>query len=559
MTEYGRGSGPEPWHPEDPQYGNQGWIGHENLHGQPQMPHGDGGPQQQYPQEPQYREHQQFQEPQYHQQYPQQHPQQHQQYAPPRQQQAYGGGQSWDTAQQAQYTGVPQTADPYGGVDPYAQQQPVGTYPGEVPDTYGTAEAYPPPQPPGRRHLATQVEEQWQDAEEEAEDTDGFHPAGGRGDGDEPTGRRSGRSKDKPKKRGGTACLVAAVVIIGVVGGGGYYGYTYLKAKFGAAEDYAGEGTGSVTIDIPKGTGLGEMGRILKAHGVVASAQAFVDAAGVHPKGGAIQAGSYAMKEHMSAKAAVELMANGAGLNALDVIPGWRNVQVYEAIDKRLKLKDGTTHDIATKEFKSLGLPDWANTNPKIKDPLEGFLYPARYDLKKDATPQTLLKEMVAKSTQAYGNADLKAQATKLGLENPLQLVTVASLVQAEGRYQHDFDKISRVVYNRLKPGNVETYGLLDFDSTVNYMKGQSTLDIGSVDELRKIDDPYNTYKIKGLPAGPIGNPGPEALKSALNPAPGPWYYFVSINENETLFAVTNAEHNRNRQKYEEERKKTGQ
>ncbi|MFD9355310.1 endolytic transglycosylase MltG [Streptomyces sp. NPDC060031] len=514
------------------------------------MPYG-GGPQQQYPQEPQYQE-PQYQEPQYQQ---QSHPQQYQQ------QPTYGGGgQVWDTGQ-GQYLEVPQTTDPYaGGTDPYAQQQPVAAYPGEAPDLYGTAEAYPPPQPPGRRRPATEPDEQWQD-EETAEEADSFLAggAGKGGDGDEPSGRRSGRSKDKPKKRSGTACLIAAVVIIGVVGGGGYYGYTYLKAKFGAAEDYAGEGTGSVSIDIPKGTGLGEMGRILKAHGVVASAQAFVDAAHVHPKGGAIQAGSYAMKEHMSAKAAVDLMANGAGLNALDVIPGWRNVQVYEAIDKRLKLKDGTTHDVATKEFKTLGLPDWANTNPKIKDPLEGFLYPARYDLKKDATPQTLLKEMVAKATQAYGNADLKAQAAKLNLENPLQLVTVASLVQAEGRYQHDFDKISRVVYNRLKPGNTETYGLLDFDSTVNYMKGQSTLDIGSVDELRKIDDPYNTYKIKGLPAGPIGNPGPDALKSALNPAAGPWYYFVSINEDETLFAVTNAEHNRNRQRYEEERKKTGQ
>ncbi|MFI8276900.1 endolytic transglycosylase MltG [Streptomyces sp. NPDC085929] len=577
MTEYGRGRGPEPWHPEDPLYGDQGWTGHEAQ--QAQMPYA-GGPQQQHPQEPQYQQqyqqNPQYQQDQYPQQYMQQgqYPEQQQGYAPqqplqaqqlqqqqllqPQQQPGYDG-QGWDTGQ-GQYTGVPQ-ADPYLGADPYAQQ-PVGGYPGEAPDLYATPEAYPPPQPPGRRHLVTEQEPEAEAeyADEEAEEASILPGGGGDDDPDEPNaGGRRGRSKGKPKRRNGAACLIAAVVIVAVIGGGGYYGYDYIKSKFTTGEDYAGEGEGSVQIDIPKGTGVGEMGRILKSHGVVKSADAFVAAAKANPKGGAIQAGSYVMKEHMSGKAAVDLMVNGAGVNALDVIPGWKNIQVYKAIDEKLKLKEGTTKDVASKEAKSLGLPEWANNSKDIKDPLEGFLYPARYDLSKDASPQSLLKQMVAKSNEAYASADLQGQAAKLGLANPLQLVTVASLVQAEGKYQHDFDKISRVVYNRLKPGNTETYGLLDFDSTVNYIKGSSTLDVGSVNDLRKIDDPYNTYKIKGLPAGPIGNPGPDALKSAINPATGPWYYFVSVNENETLFAVTNAEHNQNRQKYEEERKKTGQ
>ncbi|MFF3860820.1 endolytic transglycosylase MltG [Streptomyces sp. NPDC002209] len=540
---------------------------------EPQYPHDPQQYPQYHQQNPQYQQDQYRQDPQYQQQYVQQgYPEQQQGYAPqqplqaqqqhqllqPQQQPGYDG-QGWDTGQ-GQYAAVPQ-ADPYLGADPYAQQ-PVGGYPGEAPDLYGTPEAYPPPQPPGRRHLVTE-----QEPEPEAEYADdepekaSILPGGGDDDdSDEPNaGGRRGRSKGKPKRRNGAACLIAAVVIVAVIGGGGYYGYDYIKSKFSTGEDYAGEGEGSVAIDIPKGTGVGEMGRILKAHGVVKSADAFVAAAKANPKGGAIQAGSYVMKEHMSGKAAVDLMVNGAGVNALDVIPGWKNIQVYKAIDDKLKLKEGTTKDIASKEAKNLGLPEWANNNKDIKDPLEGFLYPARYDLSKDASPQSLLKQMVAKSNEAYASADLQGQAAKLGLANPLQLVTVASLVQAEGKYQHDFDKISRVVYNRLKPGNTETYGLLDFDSTVNYIKGQSTLDVGAVNDLRKLDDPYNTYKIKGLPAGPIGNPGPDALKSAINPAAGPWYYFVSVNENETLFAVTNAEHNQNRQRYEEERKKAGQ
>jgi UPF0755 protein len=166
--------------------------------------------------------------------------------------------------------------------------------------------------------------------------------------------------------------------------------------------------------------------------------------------------------------------------------------------------------------------------------------------------PEAVLKEMVDLAKAKYEALDLEDKAEDLKLENPLQVLTVASLVQAEGKYKKDFLKVARVVYNRLDKNNTETYGLLDFDSTVNYLRGESKLATGSVNSLRQIDDPYNTYKIKGLPPGPIGNPGEVAIKAALKPAKGDWYYFVSINEDETLFAVTNEEHNRNRKKYQE-------
>ncbi|MEU9802840.1 endolytic transglycosylase MltG [Streptomyces sp. NPDC051000] len=594
MTEYGRGRTPEPWHPEDPLYGDQGWTGHPVQQGQ--TPYA-GGAQEQYQQppqhpdpqthqppyaDPQYRQQyppQQYQDPQYpdpqypsQQQYPgqQQYPDPQQGHAPQQrpapqqggpqsdpQQPAYGD-QGWDTGQ-GQYVAGPAPVDPYAGVDPYVQQN-TGAYPGEAPDPYSTPDAYPPPQPPGRRHLEPEPGAQAQDGDlltEEREEEDGSL-AGGDPDGSG-GGRRSGRSKDTTK-RSGAACLIAALVIVGVVGGGGYYGYTYLKSKFSSAADFAGTGTDeSVDVEIPKNAGLMLMGQLLKKAGVVASAEAFAAAAEANPKGKSIQPGVYSLKKEMSARSAVEVMIDPAALNVLTIPEGKRNFEIYNMVDKKLSLKPGTTKDVAAKEAKNLGLPDWANSNKNIKDPLEGFLYPARYDLGKDMKPEALLKQMVAKASQEYANADVKGQATKMGLKNPLELVTVASLVQAEGKYQHDFDKISRVVYNRLKPGNTETNGLLDFDSTINYIKGQSTLDVGSVKELRQIADPYNTYKIVGLPAGPISNPGADALKAATNPEPGPWYYFVSVNENKTLFAVTNDEHNVNVEEYERERKKSGQ
>ncbi|MEV2253676.1 endolytic transglycosylase MltG [Streptomyces sp. NPDC050147] len=566
MTEYGRGPGSEPWHPEDPLYGDSGWGGQQPSGGQSTY----GGQGQYHPQQPQPPQQQaqyddwstgrqqaysqqQYGGPAGQQQYngaPEQ-----QQYNGAPEQQQYNGG--YDTGQHGQ---VPYTADP---ADPYGHQP--GGYGAESPDYYGTPDAYPPPEPPSRRRPEPEPEQDWDpgpdqgehaffsggDDDEDEYDDDPPGRRGGRGD------RRGGRGGKKPKKRrNGCACLVVTLVFAGGLGGVGYFGYQFYQDRFGTSPDYAGEGTGVATVDIPKGAGGYVIGKKLKEAGVVKSVDAFVSAQAQNPDGNTIQEGVYVLKKEMSAKSAVELMLSPKSRNNLIIPEGKRNSWVYKQIDTRLELDKGTTEGVAKKEWKSLGLPDWANTNRDIKDPLEGFLYPSSYAVAKGQKPEAVLKKMVAHASEKYDELGLKAKAAELNLKDPLQVLTVASLVQAEGKYKHDFDKVATVVYNRLKPNNTETYGLLDFDSTVNYAKAESTLETGTVDDLRKFNDPYNTYKIKGLPPGPIGNPGDEALKSALNPAKGNWYYFVSINADNTLFAETNKEHERNRQKYLEEQKK---
>ncbi|UUY46916.1 endolytic transglycosylase MltG [Streptomyces yangpuensis] len=570
MTDYGRGRGPEPWHPEDPLYGDQGWTGHQTQQGP--VPYA-GAPQQEYqqepqyqqpyPQQPQYQEYQEYQQyPGYpqQQQYAQQHypqpqqgyaPQQaqqaqqaqqpqHQQYAQqPQPQQPVYDSQGWDTGQ-GQYTAAVQT-DPYAGAD-YAQHPSAG-YPGETPDLYGTDEAFPPPQPPGRRHLEPEAVEE-EEPEGDLRVGDAGRDGDDDGDDDEPDGRRGGRTKGgKPKKRSGMACLIAAVVILGVVGGGGYYGYSYIKARFAPAEDFAGEGAGEVVdVEIPKGAGLGQMGRILKEAGVVASAQAFVDAANANPKGKSIQPGVYPMNKKMSGAAAVALMIDPTKLNVITVTEGMRNSKVYEAIDKKLGKPDGTTKEIAQREAKNLGLPAWAGNNPKLIDPLEGFLFPTRYDLSKDSTPESLLKQMVKNASDKYAELGIEAKAKELGLENPLQVVTVASLVNAEGKNHDDFRKMSEVVYNRMKKTNDVTNQKIEFDSTYNYVKNQSEINF-NLKEAQAFNNPYNTHFIKGLPVGPIGNPGMDALTATLNPDHGGWMFFVSVDGNTTTFTKTYDEH----------------
>ncbi|MEH0581943.1 MULTISPECIES: endolytic transglycosylase MltG [Streptomyces] len=589
MTEYGRGPGSEPWHPEDPLYGDGGWegqqahVGHQPAYGgqqqhhypqQAQQEYGDWGQgqaqqydQQQY--DPQYQgyDQQQYAE-QGSQQYAHQNQQNHQNH---QNQQGYQEGYQeggWDGT--GTHAHVPYAADPG---DPYGQQ--AAAYGAEQPDFYGTPDAYPPPEPPARRRPEpepAQAEPEpepdqkpdWDPGPDQGEHA--FFAGGGAEDDedeDEPEGRgnRRGRggkgakgakgAKSK-KSRNGCACLVVVLVFAGGIGGVGYFGYHYYQNRYGAAPDYAGAGTAqSVSVEVPKGSGGAAIGRLLKEAGVVKSVDAFVSAFTSNPQADSIQAGAYILKKEMSAKSAVAMMLDPKSQANVVVAPGQRNVGVYKSIDTKLGLASGATRKVAETQYKKLGLPSWANDNASIKDPLEGFLFPGTYPAAKGMKPEAILKAMVAHANEVYGGYNLDAKAKALKLESPLQVITVASLVQAEGKTHEDYRKMAEVVYNRLKPTNEETNRLLQFDSTFNYLKGESKIHI-SASEINSNKDPYNTYTNKGLPPGPIGNPGDDALKATLNPTADGWIYFVATDgESNTEFAKTFADFQKLKDKFD--------
>ncbi|MFI1833180.1 endolytic transglycosylase MltG [Streptomyces olivaceoviridis] len=541
MTEYGRGQGSEPWHPEDPLYGDGGW-GRQAQAG-PQSPY--GGQPQHHPQAPQHGDWSQEQQPGYggqQHQYPDYQdgagrPEYDQGFAHQAQQQFHQGG--WDAT--GTHGHVPYAADPG---DPYGQQ-PVA-YGAEQPDFYPTEDAYPPPEPPGRRQPEPEPEPEAAGEEEHA-----FF-AGGGGEDDEEEhelqSRRERRGK-KPvkskKRRTGCACMVVVLVFGGGLGGVGYFGYKFYQTRFGAAPDYAGSGNGQhVTVTINKGDGGWAIGQKLKDAGVVESAAAFVSALQANPEGKSLQDGVYTLEKEMSAASAVELMLSPKSRSNLIIAEGRRNTEIYGLIDKRLEVPAGTTARVAKKDYKHLGLPAWALNHPNLKDPLEGFLYPSSYGVTKGQKPEAVLRTMVAQATAKYQELGLEKKAEALGLDGPWQLLTVASLVQAEGTSHDDFRKMAEVVYNRLKPGNPQTAGRLEFDSTYNYVKNQSKLDL-SIAELRRYNNSYNTYYSKGLPPGPIDNPGEEALRGALNPTDDGWYYFISMDGKTSRFTKTLEDHNK--------------
>ncbi|WP_069869781.1 endolytic transglycosylase MltG [Streptomyces malaysiensis] len=603
MTEYGRGPGSQPWHPEDPLYGDREWSGHavagqdpyaqdpyardaygQGSHGQDpygqgshgQDPYGQGS----YGQGPQGPD-PYGQDPYGHQQYPHGYPQDPQQHQQPQWDGQDGGGYPHQGHPQ-EYPGqggpYPGHDGSYGGMDPHDPYGGQGApYPGQ--DVYqGQQQAPQAPMGPHGAHVPQQTQQmptvpaehqvpRQREAPEEqfiqAEDEEDHPFFTGGGDGrdvddeadDDEDGERTGKKGRPKKRRSGVACLFVTVVLVGAVGGGGYFAYDFWQTRFGPAPDYSGEGAGQIEVEVPSGSGNAEIGSILADKGVIKSSGAFVEA--VEDSGKFVQPGTYTLRKEMSGAAAVKLMLDPSSSNALIVTEGMRDATIYAAIDKKIGLKAGTTADVAKKEAKNLGLPSWANDNSKIKDPLEGFLYPSRYSVGKGAKPADVLRKMVAEASRNYGQQDLEGKAKELGLESPLQLISVASLVQAEGITHDDFRKMAEVVYNRLKPANPETYGKVEFDSTYNYIKNQSKIDI-PISEIKQYNNPYNTYFYKGLPPGPIGNPGHDALKAAMNPTGDGWYYFISLNGKTSEFSKTYADHQKWVDKFNKQRKSNG-
>ena len=159
-------------------------------------------------------------------------------------------------------------------------------------------------------------------------------------------------------------------------------------------------------------------------------------------------------------------------------------------------------------------------------------------------TADDIVSALLARFDQAASDADLVTESAAIG-HTPLEVLTVASLLEIEGDVT-DYDKVARVIYNRLKAGMP-----LQLDSTVNYAIGGSELHLTAAQLAT--DSPYNTYLHKGLPPGPINSPGDAAIAAALSPAKGTWLYFVATDPatKTTEFATTYAEFLRLKKKFQ--------
>lgn len=347
------------------------------------------------------------------------------------------------------------------------------------------------------------------------------------------SGKRGGsRRRRRRRNRGGfIAPLLAFVVLAGIIGGGGYYGYLWLSDAL-VPDDYTGEGTGEVVVEIKDGQSASEVAEELERLGVVASARAFSNAIGNAGKSGSLQPGHYKMRKKMSAAGAVTMLSpENKLLEKVTLKEGLRLTDTLTTLAKATG-KPAKEFAAAAKDTADLDLPSYA------KGKLEGYVFPATYEFAPTTTPAQMLAAMVKRFNQTAEETDLVAGAKALG-RKPQEIVVIASIIQAEAGRTEDMPKIARVVYNRLQH---QPEMKLAMDSTVMYALNK--YGTAATFAETKTKSRYNTYENYGLPPGPIANPGQHAIEAALNPAKGTWLYFVATdpNSNVTKFATTEAE-----------------
>ena len=330
------------------------------------------------------------------------------------------------------------------------------------------------------------------------------------------------RPPDGPRHRGRSwIAVLLSLGVLAVIALGVKFAIENIP-EFGGPPDYIGEGTDQVVIVVEPGQTLAQIGQTLKAEGVVASVDAWLEATAAEPRATTIGPGSYDMLTEMSAESAVARMIDPDTriVDELLLREGLRFTQSIEAISAATGISKKKLRN--TSKDGRIGLPEYA------KDNAEGFLFPATYELEKEESARQILSRLVDRWDAAATSVDLEAGAKRNGV-TAYEAMIIASLVQAEG-HPDDFDKVARVIYNRLNPDTWGgTYGLLQLDATVNYALDKSEINL-TTEELQNTDSPYNTYTNPGLPPTPINSPGEAAMDAAVNPADGPWLYYVTVN-----------------------------
>ncbi|SCY18912.1 UPF0755 protein [Microbacterium sp. LKL04] len=354
-----------------------------------------------------------------------------------------------------------------------------------------------------------------------------------------PSNSSKRHDKDRRKSRVAAWGVFAIVLAIigGLVGGGVAVWTTYedqIRKVLGWEEpkDFeAGMAEGEASVTVLSGQTGADISRALFDAGVTKTSDAFYSyliESAEDPS--ALKPGVYALQKKMTSEAAYQALLDPT------------NKQEYTA-----QLREGlTVAQSVPRIAEGIGLP-LEDVENAVKDPsaygvkaetLEGWLFPATYTFDPDVTAKEVIQRMVDRTVQALDDAGVPTDQRE-------RILTVASIIEKEARYADDFYKVSRVIENRLDPAISDTDGLLQMDSTAQYPFQDREGGTSSRAEELEDDNGWNTYKKKGLPVTPIANPGELAMKAALEPADGPWQYFVTVNleTGETVFSATFAEH----------------
>lgn len=251
-------------------------------------------------------------------------------------------------------------------------------------------------------------------------------------------------------------------------------------------------------------------------------------------------AGQHQLKKDMSILDVARNLTSSTNVSlekTITIIEGWNDREIGQYLQD---------HGVGTKKdfLREVAKTGWQTKYVFLDDKplgvdLEGYLFPDTYRIYGDASVDDVIKKMLDNFDSKL-TPQMRTDIKKRGL-TVHDVLTVASIVEEEVRGDGDRKKVADIFYKRLKAGIP-----LQADSTVNYVTGKSAASVSAKD--LQVKSLYNTYQNRGLPPGPISNPGLSSIMAAIYPESNPYYYFLTTPDGRVLYAKTLEEHNKNKQ-----------
>lgn len=301
-------------------------------------------------------------------------------------------------------------------------------------------------------------------------------------------------------------------------------------------------GARDVVVAVPLQATAGQVGKILKQSELVRSSFVFSLYARWRGLDGRIKAGEYRLSNGLSTPEVLRELVDGRlAVQSFTVPEGFTTAQVAELLASkglinREKFFSAVTGDDFPYSF-TQGLP-------KGDRRLEGYLFPDTYQVIRGSSESSIIDLMLKRFEKEMNQLDYPAQANRAGMTLH-QAVTIASMVEREARIDEERPLIAGVIHNRISKSMP-----LQIDATVQYALGTSKPKLYYKD--LEINSPYNTYRIQGLPPGPIAMPGKSSLLAAVKPTRTEYLYYVAKPDGSHAFAATLAEHNVNKERYQQ-------
>ncbi|MBI4252787.1 endolytic transglycosylase MltG [Candidatus Uhrbacteria bacterium] len=298
--------------------------------------------------------------------------------------------------------------------------------------------------------------------------------------------------------------------------------------------------TAEHSVSVAKGETISSIADRLKDEGIIRSAHAFRLLVSLRYAGETMKAGDYTLSGSPTLAQTALLFMSGAPNSefTITVIEGWTVADIARTLEDVGALSSRDFLAAAQEDYTGLFpfLPPQSRTQS-----LEGYLFPDTYRLFKKSAGRDMIERMLENFAEKY-TADMVAE-TLAQKRDVHAIVTLASLLEREVQGDRDRRMVADIFYRRLEKGMP-----LQADSTINYITGKKDARARLTD--LEIVSPYNTYRNKGLPSGPIGNPGLSSLQAALSPIKNPFWFFLTTPDGEVIYSKTFEEHVKNKLKY---------